>query len=101
MEVFRQSRRTGREARATGDTRYGADIVNRTGRAADRRLTESVAPRLHIAGPGDAVAARAEAEPERPLPRRQASLDDASAALRARKDLAKTGTEQATHRQRA
>jgi methylmalonyl-CoA decarboxylase subunit alpha len=75
--------------------------VNRTGRAADRRLTESVAPRLHIAGPGDAVAARAEAEPERPLPRRQASLDDASAALRARKDLAKTGTEQATHRQRA
>ena len=75
--------------------------MNRTGAAADRRFTESVAPRLHIAGPGDTAAARAEAEPEQPVPRRQTSQYDARAELRARKDLAKTGTEQATRRQRA
>ena len=75
--------------------------MNRTGAAADRRLAESSTPRLHIAGPGDADAAIAAAEPERPIPRQQTSLYDASAALRARKDLAKSGAEQATRRQRA
>ena len=44
--------------------------MNRPGAAADRRRAEGSAPRLHIAGPGDAVAASIGAEPERPSPRR-------------------------------
>ena len=58
-------------------------------------------PRLHIAGPGDADAATAAAESERPFPHQRSSLRDASTALRARKDAAKSGAEQATRRQRA
>ena len=75
--------------------------MNRTGAAADLRLAESSTPRLHIAGPSDADAASAGAEPERPVPRHRTSLYDATAALRARKELAKSGEDQATHRQRA
>ena len=75
--------------------------MNRTGAVADRRLTESSTPRRHIAGRSDADAASAAAEPERPFPRQRTSLYDATAALRARKELAKSGGDQATHRQRA
>ena len=75
--------------------------MNRGGAAAYRRLAESSTPRLHIAGPDDADTADAAAEPERPFPRQPTSLHDASAALRARKELAKSGGEQATRRQRA
>ena len=76
-------------------------MVNRTGAAADRRLANGRPPRLHIAGPGDAEAASAAAEPEWPTPRQHSSLHDTSTALRARKDVAKSGAEQATRRQRA
>ena len=37
--------------------------MNRPGAAADRRRAEGSAPRLHIAGPGDALAAGIEAGP--------------------------------------
>ena len=76
-------------------------MVKRTGAAADRRLADGPPPRLHIAGPGDAEAASAAAEPEWPTPRQRSSLHDTSTALRARKDVAKSGAEQATRRQRA
>ena len=76
-------------------------MVKRTGAAADRRLADGPPPRLHIAGPGDAEAASAAAEPEWPTPHQRSSLRDTSTALRARKDVAKSGAEQATRRQRA
>jgi methylmalonyl-CoA decarboxylase subunit alpha len=75
--------------------------VNGAGAASDRRLAESSTPRIHIARPDDTDTARAAAGPERPLPSQQTSLHDASAALLARKELAKSGGEQATRRQRA
>jgi acetyl-CoA carboxylase carboxyltransferase component len=75
--------------------------VNRGEAAAYRRLAESSAPRLHIAGSDDADTADAAGEPERPFPRQRTSLYDANAALRARKELAKSGADHATHRQRA
>jgi len=56
---------------------------------------------LHIAGPNDVAAAGAGAGPEAPLPRQRTSLYDATAALRARKELAKSGADDATHRQHA
>jgi acetyl-CoA carboxylase carboxyltransferase component len=75
--------------------------VNRPGAAADRRRAEGVAPQLHVAGPGDALAAGIGAALERTSPRRAKSLGEATAALRARKELAESGAEQATQRQRA
>ena len=75
--------------------------MNRTGAVTHRRLTASSTPRRHFAGRSDVDAASAAAEPERPFPRQRTSLYDATAALRARKELAKSGGDQATHRQRA
>jgi acetyl-CoA carboxylase carboxyltransferase component len=74
--------------------------VNRTGAVAHRRLVANSTPRRHIAGRSD-VDAESAAEPERPFPRQPTSLYDATAALRARKELAESGEDQATHRQRA
>jgi len=73
--------------------------VNRPGAAADRRRAEGTAPR--IAGPGDVLTAGIEAAPERPSRCQPNSLGEATAALRARKELAIRGAEQATQRQRA
>jgi acetyl-CoA carboxylase carboxyltransferase component len=75
--------------------------VNRIGAAADRGRAELSAPGLHIAGPGDVAATSAAAEPGRPFPSERTTLHHASAALRARKELAKSGGEHATRRQRA
>ena len=68
--------------------------------AAERRAGSSQ-PRLHLAGPNDVDAAKTEAAAAEPVPRQRASLYDASAELKARKEQAKSGTEQATDRQRA
>ena len=75
--------------------------MNRPGATADRRRAESTAPRLHIAGPGDILIAGTEAASERPSQCQPNSLEEATAALRARKELAIRGAEQATQRQRA
>ncbi len=75
--------------------------MNRLGAAADQRRAEGSAARLHIAGPCDALAAGIGAAPERPSPCRPNSLWEATAALRARKERAIRGAEQATQRQRA
>ena len=82
--------------------------MNRTGAVADRRAATQ---RLHIAGRSDVDAAsaggtsrperRGTADAERHLPRRRPLHDDAGSALRARKELARSGGDQATHRQRA
>jgi acetyl-CoA carboxylase carboxyltransferase component len=74
-------------------------IVNRS--AATERRAESSPPRLHLAGPNDVDAAKAEAAAAEPVPRQRASLYDACAELKTRKERAKSGTEQATDRQRA
>ena len=75
--------------------------MNRPGAAADRRRAEATAPRLHIAGPDDVLTAGTGAAPERPSQCQPNSLQEATAALRARKELAIRGAEQATQRQRA
>ena len=75
--------------------------MNRSGAAADRLGAENRMPHLHIVGPSDADAASVGAGSEAPPPRRRTSLYDANAALRARKELAKSGADHATHRQRA
>ena len=75
--------------------------MNRTGAVTHRRLTAGSTPRRHFAGRSDVEAASAAAEPERPVPRQRTSLYDATAVLRARKELAESAGEQATHRQRA
>ena len=75
--------------------------MNRTGAVAHRRPTAGSTPRRHFAGRSDVEAASPAAEPERPFPRQWTSLYDATAALRERKELAESGGDQATHRQRA
>jgi acetyl-CoA carboxylase carboxyltransferase component len=74
-------------------------MVNQPEAVADRGLSESSKPRLHIAGRSDADPASAEAESEG-RPHRRTSLYDTSAALRARKNLAKSGEGEGTRRQR-
>ncbi len=77
-------------------------MVTRPGTAADRRLADGATPRLHIAGQSGIAAAGASAAPERRLPHDGAtSLHDATAALRARNEVAKSGAEQATRQQHA
>jgi methylmalonyl-CoA decarboxylase subunit alpha len=73
--------------------------VNRS--AAAERRAESSQPRLHLAGPDDVDAAKTEAAAAEPVPRQRASFYDACAELKARKERAQSGTEQATDRQRA
>jgi methylmalonyl-CoA decarboxylase subunit alpha len=73
--------------------------VNRSA-AAERRAENSL-PRLHLAGPNDVDAAKIGAAAAEPLPRQRASLHHACAELKARKEQAKSGAEQATHRQHA
>jgi len=75
--------------------------VNPPEAVADRRLSESSTPRLHIAGRSDVAPASAEAEFKGRVPHRRASLYEATAALRERKQQATSGAEQATRRQRA
>ena len=74
-------------------------MVNRS--AATERRAESSLPRLHLAGPNDVDATKTEAAAAEPAPRRRASLHHACAELKARKEQAASGVEQATHRQRA
>ncbi len=73
-------------------------MVNRS--AVAGRRTDSSLPRLHLAGPNDVDAVKTEAAAE-PFPRGRASLYDACAELKARKERAKSEAEQATRRQRA
>jgi methylmalonyl-CoA decarboxylase subunit alpha len=73
--------------------------VNRS--AAAERRAESSPPRLHLAGPNDVDAAKIGAAAAEPLPRQRASLHHACAELKTRKNQAKSGAEQATHRQHA
>jgi hypothetical protein len=75
--------------------------MNRPQAAVDRRPADISLPRLHLAAPNDADAAKTEAAAAEPVPRQRASLYDACAELKARKEQAKSGAEQATHRQRA
>jgi hypothetical protein len=69
--------------------------VNRS--AAAGRRAKSSPPRLHLTGPSDLDVAKTDAA--EPFPRRRASLHHACAELKARKEQAKSGAEQATHRQ--
>ena len=88
-------------AGSTGDIRNRGETVNRPGAAADRRRAEGSAPRLHIAGPGDALAAGIEAEPERPFPRQPDVAVRRHRCAAGAQGTGESGAEQATHRQRA
>jgi acetyl-CoA carboxylase carboxyltransferase component len=76
-------------------------MVNRSGTAADLRRSENRMPHLHIVGPSDVAAASAGNGPEAPFPPQATSLYEATAGLLARKELAVSGAEHATNRQRA